>query len=234
MRLTTGLSARGRMAVAGAVAGAAALVVGVAAWPSPGGDEPGHAASASADVAEVPLAFPPATTTPPTPRTTAPPAAPARSVPATEPRAARPGAGGLTAHDEDAEYDEIGSYDACDVHDFCVCPESGECVAYGDDCGCAGEVPPYDETTMAPGPLPDGRHAVMLIRANRDAGMVQLDELDVQTAADGTMTFTNPEIRIYLMYLTTGYDMTGLQGNPSSQFWATVESGIMTGMEPAF
>jgi hypothetical protein len=62
----------------------------------------------------------------------------------------------------------------------------------------------------------------------------QLDELDIHTAAGGAMTFTNPEIKIHLMYLTTGYDMTRLLGSPSGQFWATVESGIATGMESAF
>jgi hypothetical protein len=32
----------------------------------------------------------------------------------------------------------------------------------------------------------------------------QLDGLDIHTAAGGAMTFTNPEIKIHLMYLTTG------------------------------
>jgi hypothetical protein len=36
------------------------------------------------------------------------------------------------------------------------------------------------------------------------------------------------------MYLTTGYDTSGLPGTPSAQFWATVENGVVTVMEPAF
>jgi hypothetical protein len=225
------------MAVAAAVAGTAVLIAGAAlAWPSSGGDEPDHPATASAEVAAAPVTLPPATTTPPTTATSA---APVRSVPTTEPQAA--------LHSEDDEYgDPIGiacgednqQGDCCEFNDYAdgECLEPGEWIDYGDYsgfCGC-GETPPYDETTMALEALPDGRHAVILTRVNVAAGMVELDELDVQTAADATMTFTNPEIRLHRMYLMTGYDITGLRGNPSAQFWATVANGVVAGMDPAF
>src|SRR5262245_34953116 len=164
----TGSGARGRVAVAaGAVAGAAALVAAVAlAWPSSGSDARGHAAAPSAELAATRETFPP---------TTAPPASPAWSVPTTE-DAQIPGDGQV-----DSQTCGGGNQagDCCEFNDYAdgECLEPGEWIDHGDYsdfCGC-GETPAYDDTTMAPEQLPDGRHAVILLRVNPEAGMVQLD-----------------------------------------------------------
>src|SRR5262245_39836823 len=196
MRWITDLSARWRAAVsAGAVAGMAVLVAGVAALPPSGADDQDHRATPRAEVAAAPTAFPPVTATAPT---TTPPVSPARSVPTTAPRAALPAAGESTDHDAEAgfgEYVDIRQCGEADQDGDCCefnedhdgeCLEYGDWVEYGGSCGC-GENPPYDETTMALAPLPDGRHAVILIRADLTGGRVQLDQLDVQSAADGTV-----------------------------------------------
>jgi hypothetical protein len=126
------------------------------------------------------------------------------------------------------EYAEYG--DAGDAGD-----ESGEYDEYG-GCGEYGDA--GDESVPTEEPvfeaLPDGRYAALLVSMNTDAGVVGLDVLDLLVDPDGGQHFSNPESRVRLMYMTSDVELTGVVAPPSPNvYWATVEGGFVTGLEPA-
>ena len=182
MRLITGLSARGRLAVAGTAAGALALAAGLAAFPSPG-DE-----ALSRDTRRSEGAAAPAPTTTSLPPTTAPTTKPAR-----------PAVAATTGTDTGTDTDSDG-----EAH-----------------CGC-------DDGTIAGGPLADGRHVVLMIGVDPEARTVAL----VEPAQPDQMQLMEDD-PVHLMSVTPGYDLTGLAADPARpRYWATVEGGFVTLLEP--
>jgi len=201
----TGLSARGRMAVAGTAAGAVALVA-AAVLAAPGGDD--EALPRDTRPTEVAAAAAPTTTT----------RAPATSPPATAPTTnpARPAVAADT--DSVAQAGHSGH----DDHGGCGETGDGQCSEPGEaSCGC-------DDGTIAAGPLTDGRHVVLLIGVDPGARIVSVVE-----PAQPDQTQLMEDDQVHVMSVAPGYDLTGVVPHPDRlRYWATIEGGLVSMLEP--